>query len=624
MQSDMSGEGERYSHTAATKGTSLIEMTLAGRLSDVLARELTLGGFPHDGADRETNVGDLGQPKPFDVYHNPEQGARRDSRTSVEGARRDSRTSEGELGQPSPFDVHRKSEPLDDDRPLATVAPSPSASLRDPAEAHGDQSGETPSHQTDAGQAAESRATSSVPGPTRKRSVLVIASRFPPVASVGAIRVRKFVKYLRRYGWNPVVITGAMRQGAVSTHDVRRATDLDSLRDLPADVPVYRLSPVLDNWPGHLARYCSNKLAQIIRPTGIDAHRLAGSLKWRFQRLHDVLAFPDRGIWRLPSAVRLALALHRRYHFDAIFSSGMPFSDHLIGLVLQSLLRRPWLVDFRDPWVEYIHWQQWQSDLGGVLTRAAESAVVGRAARVISVNEHMTRRFVSRYPEQPTCKFVTIQNGFDPADCPNSPGSPPRTHFRLLYAGSLYKTRSPQAMLAGYERFLQSVPGSRERARFEFAGRAGPFIDELTDLTHDGTVQYLGMLPHAAALRAMSETDVNVIILPKIPGSENDTTAKIYECLGSNRPVLAAVPLDGAAAAVLRRFDGVWLCDPDDVDEQARAITEIYRRWLAGDDAVRRPIKQMWEFTREHQAGQLAACLDSTQPRRRRTQGIMR
>ena len=122
----------------------------------------------------------------------------------------------------------------------------------------------------------------------------------------------------------------------------------------------------------------------------------------------------------------------------------------------------------------------------------------------------------------------------------------------------------------------------------------------------------------------MAEADVNVIILPNIPGSENDTTAKIYECLGSYRPVLAAVPLDGAAAEVLRRFDGVWLCDPDDVEGQARAITEIYRRWLAGDGRVRRPIEQMREFTREYQAGQLAGCLDSTLPQRRRSPGAIR
>ena len=66
------------------------------------------------------------------------------------------------------------------------------------------------------------------PTPSRdaqRRKVLVIASRFPPVASVGAIRIRKFAKYLREFGWEPIVITGAMRADTQNSHDARRAIE---------------------------------------------------------------------------------------------------------------------------------------------------------------------------------------------------------------------------------------------------------------------------------------------------------------------------------------------------------------------------------------------------------------
>ena len=447
----------------------------------------------------------------------------------------------------------------------------------------------------------------------------MVASRFPPVASVGAIRVRKFVKYLRRFGWRSVVITGAVRRGTGTAQDARRATDHESLLDLPEDLSVHRLGPVVDNWPGFLTRYCAKALAQLTGHAGFDEPWWGGALKWRFQRMHDQLAFPDRGIWRLPATVALAKSLHRRHRFDALFTSGMPFSDHVIGLVLQSVLRKPWVADFRDPWVEYVHWKQWQTNWGGRLARAAEYAVVSRASHVISVNDHMTRRFVSRYRKEAPHKFVTIQNGYDPADYPKERDHGRRTRFRLLYAGSLYKTRSPRAVLEAFQRFLNQVPGSRMHVRFDFAGRPGPHVDELNRLSNDGTVKYLGMLSHAAALRSMASADVNVIILPNVPGSESDTTAKIYECLGSGRAVLAAVPLSGAAAEVLRRSEGVWLCDPDDVEGIARAMTALYQSWLSGNIQVRRPWQGLREYTREYQAGQLAACLDATRsPRKKR------
>jgi len=454
------------------------------------------------------------------------------------------------------------------------------------------------------------------PRPSTARKVLVIASRFPPVASVGATRVRKFVKYLPRHGWHPVVITGAMRQQPILVGETRRATDLESLADLPQDVPVHRLSAVVDNWPGPLAEYLARQVGRLLSRRPSDVEHLAATLRWRFQRWHDGLAFPDRGIWRLLPAVRLAVRLHRRHGFDAIFSSGMPFSDHITGLVLHSLLRLPWLVDFRDPWVEYIHWEQWHTEWGARLTRVAEAAVIRRAACVVSVNGHMTRRFAARYGDQPTRKFVTIQNGFDPADFPPEVEPDPGT-FRLLYAGSLYKTRSPAAVLDGFCRFLARHPESRSHARLDFAGRPNQFVEQIASSPAGNAVQYLGMLPHSAAVREMVRSDVNVIILPNLPGGENDTTTKIYECLGSGRAILAAVPLGGAAAEVLRRFDGVRLCDPDDSEGIAAGIADLYEQWRRGRLRVSRSETDLAAFTREHEARQLAACLDSATRYRR-------
>jgi glycosyltransferase involved in cell wall biosynthesis len=251
------------------------------------------------------------------------------------------------------------------------------------------------------------------------------------------------------------------------------------------------------------------------------------------------------------------------------------------------------------------------------LTRAIEAAVIRRSSFVISVNEYMTRRFAQRYGHEPAGKFATIQNGYDPSDFDAAGKEAPSSRFRLLYAGSLYGTRSPSNVLEGFRRFLEAVPGSRTHARFDFAGRPGPFLSELKSFSDDGVVRYLGMLPHAGALRSMASADVNVVILPKAHGGENDTTAKIYECLGSYRALLAAVPSNGAAAAVLRQFSGVWMCDPDDPDEIARAMKEMYSRWLAGTLNVVRRTKRLWPYTRERQTAELASLLDAAVDKRR-------
>lgn len=445
----------------------------------------------------------------------------------------------------------------------------------------------------------------------RPRTVLVIASRFPPIASVGSSRVRKLIKYLPSLGWRPVVITGAMPAEGADSHDARRATDLGTLRDLPKEAAVHRLAGWLDDWPNELSNRWGRRLSALTRPVGLDHARWKRILDWRLQRVHDRLSMPDRGIWRLGAAVRLAMRLRGQYRFDAILSTGMPFSDHVIALVLQSILRRPWLADFRDPWVEYIHWQQWGSRWGQRVAERLESAVIHRATSVISVNDHMTRRFRMRYPDVRRRKFVTIENGFDPSDFARDGGSTRRSHFRLLYAGSLYGARHPRAVIEAFNRFLSAVPGSRTHARFDFAGRPGPHAEGLAEASDGKTLRYLGFLSHAAALREMSNADVNVVILPNVPGGENDTTTKLYECLGSGRAILAAVPVEGAAARALRGFGGVWLRDPDDVQGIADAIGEMYRQWLAGTLPATRPAEAMGHLTRRYQAGQLAAGLNA-------------
>lgn len=451
----------------------------------------------------------------------------------------------------------------------------------------------------------------------RARSILVIASRFPPVASVGAIRVRKFVKYLPQFGWNPVVITGASRSMRTSRHDARRASDHSSLEDIPANVPVHRISAVLDNWPGFATRRATNLFSNYTRGLGLDEAWWNGVIKWRLQKLHDTCAFPDRGIWRLPFVARLAQQLHRKHRFDAIFSTGMPFSDHIVGLTVASMLRRPWIADFRDPWVEYIHWRQWEGGAGCMLTKWSEAAVIARAAGIISVNDHMTARFRDRYPNH-VRKFATIENGYDPDDFKGIETVSPGRRFRLLHAGSLYDTRSPVSVLAAWRHFIDETPGSAEYARLEFAGRVGSFADEMNRPEDRGTIIYHGMLPHDEALAAMVSADANLIILPDLPGSESDTTAKMYECIGAGRAILATVPTNGAAARELRRHDGVWLTSPNDVEEISRAIGGLYRRWLSGSLRLGRDTARLSSVTRRYQTGQLAGLLEMVSKRRKR------
>ena len=68
------------------------------------------------------------------------------------------------------------------------------------------------------------------------RRVAVLSYYFPPIGGAGAQRPARFVRYLRDFGWDPVVVTGP---GA--TDDRWTPRDEALYADIPDDVEVRRL-----------------------------------------------------------------------------------------------------------------------------------------------------------------------------------------------------------------------------------------------------------------------------------------------------------------------------------------------------------------------------------------------
>ncbi len=446
------------------------------------------------------------------------------------------------------------------------------------------------------------------------RNVLFITSRFPPVASVGAVRVRKFCRYLPANGWQPVVITGPLESIGGTNESVSAARDVQSLDNLPAGIEIVRLPADLQRWPQPATERWSRRFGRLTGWVGVDASRWMAGLGWRVEATWRALSFPDVGIWQRRAALAAASELHRRHRFEAIFSSAMPFSDHLIALEIQRRLRIPWIADFRDPWIGYVHSDTPMSQLQRLRACRAEARIVNAAARVVSIGELMTARFRERYPHLAASKFATVRNGFDPADQPPPSKSTPSNTLRLLYTGSFYAGRGPLTLFSA----LRALRRHGIDVRLALAGRAGPFADAIREASAEGLATWHGLVPHHESMRLMSECDVLVVLQDDRPGTEIDLSAKTYEYLGSGKPILALVGADGEADRLLGRFDGVWRCPPFDESAVLNSMHDIVHRWRTGQLRASRPADDLAMLTRPYQARQLAQLLDDvtqTRPR---------
>jgi len=59
-------------------------------------------------------------------------------------------------------------------------------------------------------------------------------------------------------------------------------------------------------------------------------------------------------------------------------------------------------------------------------------------------------------------------------------------------------------------------------------------------------------------------------------------SGKVFEYLAAERPILAVVPPDGAAAELIRAANAGVVVAPDDIDGMVAALRDLHTRWQSG------------------------------------------
>ena len=413
------------------------------------------------------------------------------------------------------------------------------------------------------------------------RKVLIISHPFPPTGGGGVQRISKFVKYLPRFGWLPVVLSTRP-----AYYPVR---DESLLRDVPPDTRVVRTFSLE---PGRSA------LAVSSRARGPGRKRRALLSRWLIDRSINWFFIPDKSIGWVPFAVRAGRRLLAEEDPDVIFATGNPFSSFLVPYILNRSSHIPYVLDFRDAWTlepyrkRYAPWRE-------RLEKRLEERILGRAAVAVMATEPMREAYAKEYPGL-AHKLRTITNGYDEDDfwdiepC----GS---VRFTFLHSGSLYRAfRSPDGFLKAYRLALEENPDMREGSQVVFVGNTpGDLADLVKSLSLGNNVLILGYLPHGEALGHVFGADALVLIC----GSDRmEQSGKVFEYIRAGKPVIAIAREDGAAAQVVRECGGGVVVQGDGVGLLKDAIVGAYRgRIVAAADGGKRK-----RYSREVLTGQLA------------------
>jgi glycosyltransferase involved in cell wall biosynthesis len=455
----------------------------------------------------------------------------------------------------------------------------------------------------------------------RDRRVAIVTYFFPPLGGVGVQRVLKYATFLPRWGWRASIFTA--RKPAYEVLD----PELDG--SVPRELEVHR-SFIVE--PAHLIRPLVRRLhrtrvsssagpagqgsgasmpARVSSAVKAVVRRLASASRRAAHRVVLLVFVPDDQVMWLPFGIRSLRSAQRIAEFDAVLSSSPPITAHLIaGFARQR--GTPWVADFRDPWIGGA-FEPRLPRLHRAVRRRIEHWIVTRADAATFATPSLRAQYAARYPELAD-RFVTLTNGYDRNDLP-TPERPRHAsgEFRIVYAGSLYGERELGVFIEGLRRAMTRRPELQRTLRVEFigwlSGHNRALADEASrDPALAAVLSFTGFRPQHEALRHIAAADAGLLILTDEPGKGVIVPVKMFDYLGLNRQILAAVPR-GDVRDILHDLDWGIIVQPD-----AAGIAAGIER-LITSPARRRQSDPGGRFDRATIAAGLASLLDAVADR---------
>ena len=431
--------------------------------------------------------------------------------------------------------------------------------------------------------------------PGRRPHALVVAYHFPPDARVGTMRTLRVVRQLVASAYDVTILTADART-------YREGTPIDEslLQAIPPGASVVRAG----TFRGFemLKTAIKGRRASAFDPTLASAGEVvkvpASRRRSRMLQLGDfidaVLAIPDQESGWLVPAVARGLSASARRRPDIIYSSAPAWTGQLVAYTLASLLRRPWVADFRDPWGR----APWRGDRLAFAMRAArflERLVVRRADRVLFVSRGNYEEYSAHYGPAFASRFRVVPNGCDVAEFAGlkrrtSPSDP----FVLLHAGSLYAGRTPVPLFGAIGRGIREGLIDRTRFRLRFVGAFSLGAHEIKRLLRtmdlEDVVDFLPRVPREQSLQAMMDASALLLLQP------NHTVAvpaKLYEYLAAGRPILAIAT---GETATLVEQSGVGVCE--EANDEGAILRALLRVTRMAQESESRPAPELYDGAR--------------------------
>jgi glycosyltransferase involved in cell wall biosynthesis len=412
--------------------------------------------------------------------------------------------------------------------------------------------------------------------------VLVIAYYFPPMGLSGVQRTLKFIKYMKDYGWEPVVLTTAGT--GYFAHDNTLLEEAEK-----TGVKIIRVGGKDIN--SRLAKKGTVKMpAEIIRKT--------------LNRLNYTFFIPDNKTGWNRKAIVKAREILNSEEFDMIFVSGPPFSSFMMAAVLKEEFSLPLVVDYRDLWYGS-QFAFYPTPFHRYLHKKREYKVLKAADKIIATNRKVKEKILDYY------KFLTfediyiISHGFDPQDFENLvPEKRNNNKMILTYSGIFYEFITPKYFLKAFKKLSAERPDIAANIELHFVGFLRKENEKLIrKLDLQSYVKQYGYLNHRDALIKVITSDILWLMVGHARNVETHSAGKLYEYFGTRKPILACLPA-GALKNAVEEYGAAFITEPDNIEQIKNTLITIFELYKNQNLPVPNE-----EFVRKHRRDYLTELL---------------
>ncbi|MFC3940609.1 hypothetical protein CCU68_04185 [Pseudomonas gingeri NCPPB 3146 = LMG 5327] len=393
--------------------------------------------------------------------------------------------------------------------------------------------------------------------------IVFVVHYFPPVNSAGAKRVEAISKYLAAAGHAVTVVT-------------TRKTSADGkfTEALPSGVDVIELDSF-----GRRSLSSSADISSV--PMPVEKYSWRSRIKSLVQRYFGQI--PDPRLFFAISFISPLLDKHACRALaaaDVVIGSSPPWSVLLAAVLCKKRFNIPCILDYRDQFSE-CHGMP-GGKIAKWLERRIDRWLVRNADHVVTISEPMASYYKEMAPE-----VSVIMNGYDHQVLELARTrivSRPAEKTRIRYMGFVYPGRIPHNFMKALVRLKEENVSRFESISVEYYG-GSDLVREALDKNYPSIIpafKFNSAVPYIDSLQLTVESDYLLFAETSSKASlsaQGILTTKLFEYIGSGRPVLADISPETLAGSLLHRAGGGNIVgDSEDFFLQALNRAEFYTR----------------------------------------------